>query len=38
MKDEHLDGMEVLMKAEAEEATDVVHLEISEFGGLTKAT
>lgn len=35
--DEHIDGMEVLMKAHADQATDVVNIKISKFGGLTKA-
>ena len=35
--DEHIDGMDVLMKAHADQATDVVNIKISKFGGLTKA-
>ena len=35
--DEHIDGMDVLLKAHADQATDVVNIKISKFGGLTKA-
>ena len=35
--DEHIDGMDVLMRAHADQATDVVNIKISKFGGLTKA-
>ena len=35
--DEHIDGMDVLMRAHADQATDVVNIKISKFGGMTKA-
>lgn len=35
--DEHVDDVSVLMKAHADQATDVVNIKISKFGGLTKA-
>ena len=35
--DESIDGMEVLLRANAEGAMDVVNIKISKFGGITKA-
>jgi len=35
--DEHVDGIDVLLKAHADHAADVVNIKISKFGGLTKA-
>ncbi len=35
--DEHIDSIDVLMKANSDHATDVVNIKISKFGGLTKA-
>ncbi|MEZ6127979.1 MAG: cis-3-hydroxy-L-proline dehydratase [Planctomycetaceae bacterium] len=35
--DEHIDEIDVLIKAHADRATDVVNIKISKFGGLTKA-
>lgn len=35
--DEHIDGIAILLKASADQATDVVNIKISKFGGLTKA-
>jgi len=35
--DESIDGMEALLRANAEGAMDVVNIKISKFGGLTKA-
>jgi len=35
--DESIDGMDVLLRANAEQAMDVVNIKISKFGGLTKA-
>ncbi|MEZ6060969.1 MAG: cis-3-hydroxy-L-proline dehydratase [Planctomycetaceae bacterium] len=35
--DEHVDGIDVLLKAHADQAADVVNIKISKFGGLTKA-
>ena len=35
--DENIDGMDVLLKGQADLAMDVVNIKISKFGGLTKA-
>ena len=35
--DESIDGMDILLRANAEQAMDVVNIKISKFGGLTKA-
>lgn len=35
--DEHVDGMDVLLRAHADRAADVVNIKISKFGGLTRA-
>ncbi|MEQ9409226.1 MAG: mandelate racemase/muconate lactonizing enzyme family protein [Fuerstiella sp.] len=35
--DEHIDGINILMKAHADRAADVVNIKISKFGGLTRA-
>lgn len=35
--DEHINGIDMLMKAHADLAADVVNIKISKFGGLTKA-
>ncbi len=35
--DESIDGMDILLRANAEGAMDVVNIKISKFGGLTKA-
>jgi len=35
--DEHIDSIDVLMKAHADHGADVVNIKISKFGGLTKA-
>ncbi len=37
MLDETIDGMDVLLRANADRAMDVVNIKISKFGGLTKA-
>jgi len=35
--DESIDGMDILLRANAEQAMDAVNIKISKFGGLTKA-
>ncbi len=35
--DESIDGMDILLRANSEQAMDVVNIKISKFGGLTKA-